>query len=101
MQVDFEKLYKEDVNNYIDIVQRYSILIENDHIEAFELMKDSLVVWDRFTVIRADVLKILGRGECVWLKKSLEDKINILEEIHRDVRATFLRAKDGLRVYRD
>lgn len=101
MQINFDEEYKEDVNNYSDILTRYARLSESDHVSAFKLMKDCLIVWDRFTVIRADTLKILGRGESVWLKKSLEDKINILDEIHRDVRGTFLRAKDGLRVYRD
>ena len=101
MQINYEEEYQEDVKNYADIITRYSKLNENDHVSAFKLMKDSLIVWDRFTFIRVETVKLLSRGEKVWLKKSLEDKINILDEIHRDVRATFLRAKDELKVNRD
>lgn len=55
--------YEEDVKQYNSIVQRYSNLSENDILSTYKLMKDSLLVFNRWSFIRAEYRKGLKRGE--------------------------------------
>lgn len=86
-------MYEEDTKQYINIVQRYKILRENDTMSAYSLMKDSLQVFNRWSEIREEVTKSLKRGEGSAAKKRLEDKLRVLIEIHTDSRIIFSRSK--------
>lgn len=86
-------MYEEDTKQYINIVQRYNILRENDTMSAYSLMKDSLQVFNRWSEIREEITKNLKRGESSELKKRLEDKLRVLIEIHTDSRIIFSRSK--------
>lgn len=86
-------MYDEDSKQYINIVERYGALRENDIASAYSLMKDSLIVFNRWSEIREEVTKDLKRGENAAIKKRLEDKLRVLLEIHTDTRVTFNTSK--------
>lgn len=86
-------MYKEDTKQYINVVERYRVLRENDTMAAYKLMKDSLQVFNRWSEIREEITKSLRRGESSELKKRLEDKLRVLIEIHTDSRIIFSRSK--------
>ena len=85
--------YKEDTEIYMDIVNRYQNLAENDIVQAFKLMKDSLLVYDRWCFIKLEITSELKRGEKAALKKWLEERCKFLYELHTDVRVTLSKAK--------
>lgn len=86
-------MYDEDSKQYINIVERYRSLGENDIASAYSLMKDALIVYNRWSEIREEVTKDLKRGENAATKKRLEDKLRVLLEIHTDTRVTFSTSK--------
>lgn len=88
-----ENMYDEDSKQYIEIVERYRSLKENDIASAYNLMKDSLIVFNRWSQIREEVTQDLKRGENSPIKKRLEDKLRVLLEIHTDTRVTFSTSK--------
>lgn len=86
--------YNEDTKIYIDIRERYQNLAENDFVQAFKLMKDSLIVYNRWSFIKADIVKELKRGEKPELKKRLDEMCKFLYEVHTDTRVMWSKAKD-------
>jgi nicotinamide mononucleotide adenylyltransferase len=89
--------YEEDTKQYNSIVQRYSNLSENDITGAFKLMKDSLLVFNRWSYIRAEYRKELKRGEKTEQKDKLEDMLRFLKEVHTDSRMLWKNAIEELR----
>ena len=85
--------YKEDIEVLDDIVVRYKNLAENDVVQAFKLMKDSLVVYDRWCFIKLEIISELKRGEKVAYKKWLDERCKFIYELHTDVRVTLSKAK--------
>lgn len=86
-------MYEQDTTQYINIIERYRLLRENDTMSAYGLMKDSLQIFNRWSEIREETTKGLGRGVNSELKKRLEDKLRVLIEIHTDSRIIFSRSK--------
>jgi hypothetical protein len=89
--------YEEDTKQYNSIVQRYSNLSENDIVSAYKLMKDSLLVFNRWSFIRAEYRKGLKRGEKAEQKDRLEDMLRFLKEVHTDSRMLWRNAIEELR----
>jgi len=44
-----EELYLEDVNNFIEITERFKFLQDNDYSTAYQLQKDALAQYDRWS----------------------------------------------------
>lgn len=86
-------MYEQDTKQFSNIIERYKLLRENDTLSAYNLMKDSLQVFNRWSEIREEVTKSLKRGESSEIKKRLEDKLRVLIEIHTDSRIIFSRSK--------
>lgn len=89
--------YEEDVKQYNSIVQRYSNLSENDILSTYKLMKDSLLVFNRWSFIRAEYRKGLKRGEKAEQKDRLEDMLRFLKEVHTDSRMMWKAGTEELR----
>lgn len=79
-------IYKEDVELLNDIVNRYDNLAENDIAGAYQLMKDSLQAFYRWSYVRSEYRKGLRRGEKAEEKDRLEDICRYLKEVHTDSR---------------
>lgn len=80
-----------------DIIKRKNNLTENDIVEAFRLMQDSLQAYFRWSVIRCEIRSSLRRGERAELKDLLENIVKYLDEVHRDYRVIYKQGKEDLR----
>jgi hypothetical protein len=89
----YEETYLEDVKLYNDINRRYGLLQENDIMGAYHLMKDSLQVYNRWSVIRKEYRELSSRGEKAPTKGRIEEMLIFLYEVHTDSRIIFTRAK--------
>ncbi|SCJ99017.1 Uncharacterised protein [uncultured Clostridium sp.] len=98
---NFKDKYKEDILNYIDIIERYRNLSENDVVGLFKLIKDSLVIYERWSFIKAEIVKELKRGERPDIKKRLDEKCKFLYEVHTDARVFLGLAKKELAVSKE
>ncbi|MBP3930686.1 MAG: hypothetical protein J6D47_14135 [Peptostreptococcaceae bacterium] len=94
--MDFEKEYKEEALQYINIVKRFGAIQENDIKGAYRLMLDSLQAYNRWSKIKLDIKKDLGRGEKAALKDRLEEICKYLKEAHITSRMIWNKAKDDL-----
>lgn len=95
--MSYEVKYKEEVVILNAIVKRYDIIQENDIVEAFKLMKDSLQAYNRWSYIRCEYRKLLKRGEKTEEKDRLEDICRYLKEVHTNSRMIWRFSKEDLK----
>ena len=84
-------MYKKEAEEFSNIVKRFRILKDDDVIEAYDLMKRSLVLYDRFSFIKADLAKNFERGNPT--KKRLQEITDILLNIHVTTRQIYQNIK--------
>lgn len=65
--------YSEDTILLGNIIQRYDILQENQIVQAYQLSKDALQVFNRFCYIKHDIKKKSSRGKDAHLKDWLKE----------------------------
>lgn len=99
--MEYEKQYYQEALIFNNIVKRYEEIQENDISGAFKLMKDSLQAYNRWSKIKLDIKKDLGRGEKAALKDRLEEICKYLKEVHTTSRMIWSKAKDDLKVNRE
>lgn len=85
--MDYKQQYNQEVILYNSILNRYRNLKEDDILGAFKLMKDSIMVLERWSVIKEDYKKLLKRGEKAAEKERINDMYKILQNIHDDAKA--------------
>ena len=93
------KEFKKEANEFINIVKRFKTLQDDDVIEAYDLMKKSLVLYDRFSFIKSDLAKNFERGNPT--KKRLQEITDILLNIHVTTRQIYQNIKAERLVKRD
>lgn len=92
-----EELYKEDVNNFIDITEKFKILQENDFSTAYQLHKDALAQYERWSQILFEVRRAeSGRKKDPPWKDRVEDIKKVLNNIYTSARMVWNKAKDDL-----
>ena len=84
-------MYKKEAEEFNNIIKRFRILKDDDVIEAYDLMKRSLVLYDRFSYIKADLAKNFERGNPT--KKRLQEITDILLNIHVTTRQIYQNIK--------
>lgn len=94
--MNYEKMYEEDIRLYVNIIKKFEIIQENDIAGAYQLMKDSYVVAERWNKIKYDIKKELKRGEEVAFKERLDDMCKYLREIATTSRMIWNNAKKDL-----
>ena len=92
-------MYKKEAEEFSNIVKRFKVLQDDDVIEAYELMKRSLVLYDRFSFIKSDLAKNFERGNPT--KKRLQEITDILLNIHVTTRQIYQNIKAERLVKRD
>ena len=92
-------MYKKEAEEFNNIIKRFRILKDDDVIEAYDLMKRSLVLYDRFSYIKADLAKTFERGNPT--KKRLQEIGDILLNIHVTTRQIYQNIKAERMVKRD
>lgn len=70
---------------------------EHDSVTAYKLMIDALQQYNRWSKIRGDIRKDLGRGEQPQLKDRLEEMCKYLKEIHITARMVWKNANEDIR----
>lgn len=71
--MDYEKIYIEEVKIFNDISRKYDDLLEEDIAGAFELQKESLQAYNRWSNIKYNIKKELKRGQATATKERLEE----------------------------
>ena len=92
-------MYKKEAEEFNNIIKRFRILKDDDVIEAYDLMKRSLILYDRFSYIKADLAKNFERGNPT--KKRLQEITDILLNIHVTTRQIYQNIKAERLVKRD
>ena len=92
-------MYKKEAEEFSNIIKRFKVLQDDDVIEAYDLMKRSLVLYDRFSYIKADLAKNFERGNPT--KKRLQEIGDILLNIHVTTRQIYQNIKAERLVKRD
>lgn len=95
--MDYEQQYSEEVKILNFIVARYSSLKENDVLSAFNLMRDSLQAYNRWSKIKCDIKQVSKRGENSATKERLKEICEYLKEVHTDARVIYGNSRDDLR----
>lgn len=95
--MDYEQQYSEEVKILNSIVARYSSLKENDVLSAFNLMRDSLQAYNRWSKIKHDIKQVSKRGENSAIKERLKEICEYLKEVHTDARVIYGNSRDDLR----
>ena len=97
-------MYSEDAKQYVNLVSRYKSLQENDIINSYKIMIEAAVLADRWSEIKFEIskdlvdkmvpsyLKDLVRGDP--LKKRLQEKYDILMNIHVNARQIWLKCQE-------
>lgn len=99
--MSYEEQYNQEAALFNSIVTRFDDLNENDIVGAFKLTKDALQVYNRWSKIKCDVKKELGRGEKAALKDRLEEMCKYLKEVAVTSRMVWKYAKEDLRNNRE
>ncbi|MDB2075652.1 hypothetical protein PMZ66_08545 [Clostridium paraputrificum] len=99
--MDYEKVYLQEVKLFNSIVTRFENLQENDIVGAFKLTKDALQVYNRWSKIKCDIKKDLGRGEKAALKDRLEEMCKYLKEVAVTSRMVWKYAKEDIKNNRE
>ena len=92
-------MYKKEAEEFSNIVKRFKTLQDDDVIEAYDLMKKSLVLYHRFSFIKSDLAKNFERGNPT--KKRLQEITDILLNIHVTTRQIYQNIKAERLVKRD
>ncbi|WP_156327423.1 hypothetical protein, partial [Clostridium disporicum] len=77
--MDLEKVYPEEVKILNDIYRRNDNLIEEDIAGAFQLQKDAIQAYNRWSSIKYYTKKGLKRGQESALKERLEEICSYLK----------------------
>lgn len=95
--MDYTQEYTEEVQLFNSIVNRYSNLQENSISGAYELMRDSLQAYNRWSKIKHDIKQVSKRGENSATKERLKEICEFLKEVHVDARVIYGNSRDDLR----
>lgn len=90
------KRYIKDLEMYYDIKKRYRFLRSEDITGAFNLSKDSMIAFDRFSEIREEIRESSGR-EGAATKDRLKDMCDFLEEVSTHSRMIWKYCVEGER----
>lgn len=99
--MNYEEIYIEEVKIFNSIVERYEKIKENDILGSFNLMRDSLQCYNRWSSIKYDIKKGLRRGQAAETKNRLEEMCRYLREVHTTSRMIWSRAYDDLKSCRE
>lgn len=71
--ITLEENYSNEVIQLGNIIEKYDNLIETDITGAYQLSKEALQVYNRFSTIKYDIKKQLTRGQEAALKDRLKE----------------------------
>ena len=99
--MNYEEQYKEEVKLFNSIYNRFNNIQENDIAGAYRLMLDSFQAYNRWSKIKCDIKKDLGRGEKAAIKDRLEEMCKYLKEVAVTSRIIWKSAKEDSKIKED
>lgn len=99
--MNYEEEYKEEVKLFNSIYNRFNNIQENDVVGAYRLMIDSFQAYNRWSKIKCDIKKELGRGEKAAIKDRLEEMCKYIKEVAVTSRMIWKSAKEDSRIKED
>ena len=99
--MNYEEQYKEEVKLFNSIYNRFNNIQENDIAGAYRLMLDSFQAYNRWSKIKCDIKKDLGRGEKAAIKDRLEEMCKYLKEVAVTSRMIWKSAKEDSKIKED
>ncbi len=99
--MNYEEQYKEEVKLFNSIYNRFNNIQENDVVGAYRLMLDSFQAYNRWSKIKCDIKKELGRGEKAAIKDRLEEMCKYLKEVAVTSRMIWKSAKEDSKIKED
>lgn len=92
-----EVILDEDVQNFKEIVKKFNILQDTDYSQAYQLHKEALALYDRWSTIFFEVRKAeIGSKKNPALKDRIEHILKILNNIYTSAHMVWNKAKDDL-----
>lgn len=79
--MNYEEQYKQEVKLFNSISNRFERIQENDVLGTYRLMIDAFQAYNRWSKIKCDIKKDLGRGEKAAIKERLEEMCKYLKEV--------------------
>ena len=99
--MNYEEQYKEEVKLFNSIYNGFNNIQENDVVGAYRLMLDSFQAYNRWSKIKCDIKKELGRGEKAAIKERLGEMCKYLYDVGVTSRNIWKSAKEDLRIKED
>lgn len=99
--MNYEELYKQEIKLFNSIYNRFNSIKENDVVGAYRLMIDSFQAYNRWSKIKCDIKKDLGRGEKTAIKDRLEETCKYLKEVAVTSRMIWKSAKEDSKIKED
>lgn len=92
-----ELIHNEDIQYFQQIVERFNYLQDTDYSEAYQLHKEALAQYDRWSTIFFEVRRAeVSSKKDPALKDRIEHILKILNNIYTSSRMVWNKAKDDL-----
>lgn len=99
--MNYEEQYNQEVKLFNSISNRFEKIQENDVIGSYRLMIDSFQAYNRWSKIKCDIKKDLGRGEKAAIKDRLEEMCKYLKDVAVTSRMIWKNSKEDSRIKED
>lgn len=92
-----EELYSQDVQNFINLMGRFKELQDTDYSQAYDLHKDALAQYNRWSLILFEVRRneLVSKKDPPW-KDRVEHILKTLNNIYTSARMVWNKSKDDL-----
>lgn len=95
--MDNQVIFNGDIQSFKEIVERFSVLQDTEYSQAYQLHKDALAQYDRWSTIFFDVRRAeIGSKKDPALKDRIEHILKILNNIYTSSRMVWNKSKDDL-----
>jgi hypothetical protein len=92
-----EVILDEDIESFKGILERFGILQDTDYSQAYQLHKDALAQYDRWSTIFFEVRRAeIGSKKDPALKDRIEHVLKILNNVYTSSRMVWNKSKDDL-----
>ncbi|KGK88021.1 hypothetical protein [Clostridium sp. HMP27] len=92
-----EVIFDEDIDSFKDIVERFNILQDTDYSQAYQLHKEALAQYDRWSTIFFEVRRSeVGSKKDPALKDRIEHILKILNNIYTSARMVWNKSTNDL-----
>lgn len=92
-----ELIFDEDIKNFSNILEKFNYLQDTDYSEAYQIHKEALAQYDRWSTIYFEVRRAeVGNKKDPALKDRIEHILKILNNIYTSSRMIWNKAKDDL-----